>query len=191
MESKIKIELGNQVPVYKQLIHEVQNLVNSGEFRNGDFIPSMNELSSQLNISKETVKKAYSILRNMGIVEAAQGKGFYIMNNEKKRYKILLLFDKISAYKQVLFSSFSEYLGECSEVTIRLHNQDIVLFEQFIEENLDKFDYYIITAHLPLQTQIKERVIKTLKKIPNRKLILLDRHVDGLPGNFGSVFQDF
>jgi len=191
MRPKIKIDTGSQIPVYKQLIQEINNLINSGLYRNGDYIPSMNELSNQLQISKETVKKAYSILRHKGIIESAQGKGFYITNNDIKKLKILLLFDKISTYKQVLYSSFSEIISEFSEITIRLHNQDIVLFEQFIEENLNKFDYYVITPHLPLEASIQERVVKALERIPNRKLVLLDRYIEKLPGNFASVYQDF
>ena len=37
---------------------------------------------------------------------------------------------------------------------------------------------------------IQKRAIKILKKIPNQKLILLDRKIQDLPGNYGSVYQD-
>ncbi|MEL7589347.1 MAG: GntR family transcriptional regulator [Prolixibacteraceae bacterium] len=191
MKLKIKIDTGSQTPVYKQLIRSVQDLVSSGQIHEGEFIPSMNELASELEISKETVKKAYSILREKGIIESSHGKGFYVTSQSDDKIKVLLLFDKISTYKQVLFSSFASYIGDTSEITIRLHNQDIDLFEHFIDENLDHFDYYIITPHFPIRPEIQKRTIKILKKIPNRKLILLDHLIDGLPGNFGSVYQDF
>ncbi len=191
MKSKIEIDLSSQIPVYKQLIQSVQNLVDIGEYKEGDFLPSMNELSAELQISKETVKKAYSILRDKAIIESAHGKGFYVTNHGNNKIKILLLFDKISTYKQVLYSSFIAHIGNISEITIRLHNQDIALFEQFVEDNLEKYDYYLITPHLPLQPEIQERVIKTLRKIPNRKLLLLDRYIETLPGNYGCVYQDF
>ena len=191
MKSKIEVELGSQMPVYKQLIQSVQNLVDTGEYKEGDFLPSMNELSNELEISKETVKKAYSILRDKEIIESAHGKGFYVTNHGKNKIKILLLFDKISTYKQVLYSSFIEKIEDNAEITIRLHNQDIALFEHFIDENMDMYDYYIITPHFPLIAEVQKRAIKTLKKIPNRKLLLLDRYIEGLPGNFGSVYQDF
>ena len=191
MKLKISIDVNSQTPVYKQLIQTIQNMVNSGEFKEGEFIPSMNELASELDISKETVKKAYSILREKGIIESTHGKGFYVTNNNPEKIKILVLFDKISTYKQVLFSSFTSHIGANSEITIRLHNQDIDLFEHFIEENLDNFDYYIITPHFPIKADIQKKTIKILKKIPNRKLILLDHLIEDLPGNFGSVYQDF
>lgn len=191
MKPIIKIDTNAQIPVYKQLIQVIQLLVSEGTYREGDYIPSMNELAAELGISKETVKKAYAILREKGVIESAHGKGFYVTNNGQEKIKILLLFDKISTYKQVLYSSFISNIGDISEITIRLHNQDIDLFEHFIEENLDNFDYYIITPHFPLETSIQKRAIKALKKVRNRKLILLDRHISELQGNFGSAYQDF
>lgn len=191
MDLKIKIDANSQTPVYKQLIQNIEILIEQGKFGEGDFIPSMNELSKDLDISKETVKKAYSILREKGVIDSSHGKGFYVTNNENTKIKILLLFDKISTYKQVLFSSFLTTIGDNAEITIRLHNQDFELFQEFIEGNLDIFDYYIVTPHFPLQPEIQKKVLKTLKKIPNRKLILLDRNIEELPGNFGSVYQDF
>ncbi|MGM0407821.1 MAG: GntR family transcriptional regulator [Bacteroidota bacterium] len=187
----IKIDLNSQIPVYKQIIDTVQELVNTEQYEKGDFLPSMNVLSKDLQISKETVKKAYSILREKGVIDSTQGKGFYVTNNGKSKSKILLLFDKISTYKQVLYSSFTSNIGNIAEITIRLHNQDIALFEQFVEENLGEFDYYIITPHFPQQPEIQKRVLNALKKISNRKLILLDRCLDKLTGNFGAVYQDF
>lgn len=187
----IKIDLTSQIPVYKQIIDTVQELVNTEQYEKGDFLPSMNVLSKDLQISKETVKKAYSILREKGVIDSTQGKGFYITNNGKSKSKILLLFDKISTYKQVLYSSFTSNIGNIAEITIRLHNQDIALFEQFVEENLGEFDYYIITPHFPQQPEIQKRVLNALKKISNMKLILLDRCLDKLTGNFGAVYQDF
>jgi DNA-binding transcriptional regulator YhcF (GntR family) len=191
MKVNININLNSRTPLYKQLIKVVQDKVNKGEYKEGDFLPSMNELATELNISKETIKKAYSILRDMELIESSHGKGFYISNKNENKIKTLLLFDKISTYKQVLFNSFAETIGDRAGITIHLHNQDIDLFEFFVNENLGKFDYYIITPHFPLNAEIQKRVIKILKKIPNRKLILLDRYLEDLHGNFGSVYQDF
>ncbi|MCE5345577.1 MAG: GntR family transcriptional regulator [Bacteroidales bacterium] len=190
MEIKINVELNTKLPLYKQLINFVQEHVENGEFKDGDFLPSMNELSNELFISRETVKKAYSVLREMDIIDSSQGRGFYISNKDSDKIKTLLLFDKISTYKQVLYNSFANTIGDRARITIHLHNQDVDLFEFFINENLDKFDYYIITPHFPLNPDIQKRVARILKRIPNRKLILLDRYIESLPGNFGSVYQD-
>lgn len=187
---KINVEMSAKTAIYRQIVKSIQDQVNNGELKNGDFLPSMNELSNELNISKETVKKAYSVLREMEIIESSQGRGFYISNENSSKIKTLLLFDRISTYKQVLYSSFAYTIGDRARITMHLHNQDVDLFEFFVKENLDKFDYYVITPHFPLNSDIQKRVIKILKKIPNRKLILLDRYLEDRRGNFGAVYQD-
>ena len=72
-----------------------------------------------------------------------------------------------------------------------MHNQQIDLLEYYIDENLDQFDYYVVTPHFPLDESTQRRAVKALMRIPNRKLILLDRCLDSLPGNYGVVYQDF
>ncbi len=192
MSDKIKIDPESQTPVYKQIVTQVEQSVRSGEYAEGYLLPSMNELSVLLDISKETVKKAYSILRNKGFIDAKQGKGFYVAAvGATEKLNILVLFDKLSNYKQVLFNSFAEEIGTAAEVTIRLHNQNIDLLEYYIDENLDLFDYYVITPHFPLDAASQKRVLKLLTRIPNRKLIMVDRWMEELPGNYGAVYQDF
>jgi DNA-binding transcriptional regulator YhcF (GntR family) len=191
MKAKIEVDTGSKTPIYKQIVQSLQNMISIGQYHESEFIPSMNELANELNISKETVKKAYNILREKGIIESSHGKGFFVNYKSETKIKILFLFDKISTYKQVLFSSIVKDIGNISENTICLHNQDIDLFEYFINENLGHYDYYIITPHFPLKPEIQKRAVKILKKIPNRKLIILDHLIKGLSGNFGSAYQDF
>lgn len=192
MPEKIKIDQESLTPVYKQIVGQVEQLIRSGEYPEGYLLPSMNELSVLLDISKETVKKAYSILRNKGCIDAKQGKGFYVAaTGTSNKLNILLLFDKLSTYKQVLFNSFAEEIGDAAEVTIRLHNQNVDLLEYYIDENLDLFDYYVITPHFPLDAVTQKRVLKILTRIPNRKLIMVDYWMKALPGNYGAVYQDF
>lgn len=191
MKHSISIDIASKTPVYKQLINSVLELIQNGHLKEGDMLLSMNELSQSLEVSKETVKKAYTILREKGIVESAQGKGFYISGTTESKTRVLMLFDKLSTYKFVLYRSFIENTGDSVNVTIHLHEQDPELFENLLNENLDQFDYYIITPHFALDRATQNRIIRLLKRIPNRKLILLDRYIEGLTGNFGAVFQRF
>lgn len=188
--AEIKVDLSSEIPLYKQLITSITQLIQSGTLQENDFLPSMNELSATLKISKETVKKAYNLLRSQGVIDSAHGKGFYVTKSSKGPIRVLVLFDKLSPYKQVLFQSFSDHLPN-AEITIRLHNQDINLFEQFLDENLDLYDYYIVTAHFPLDREIQKTTKKAIQRIPFRKLILLDRNMEDLKGQYGVVFQDF
>lgn len=192
MSKRIIINSSSKMPVYKQLVSQVENNIKSGDYPEGFLLPSMNVLSATLDISKETVKKAYSILRNLGVVDARQGKGYYVSAHSKNsKLKILLLFDKLSTYKQILYNSFIDKIGDSAEITIRMHSQNVELFEYYLNENLDLYDYYVVTPHFPLDPASQKKVLKLLKRIPNRKLIVVDRLMSELPGNYGAVYQDF
>lgn len=188
---KIHIDHSSNIPLYKQVIQEIKAHITNKSLKEGDILPSMNQLCENLQVSKETVKKAYDILRSESYIDSAHGKGFFVKKQKKQATKILILFDKLSTYKKELFQAFSKEMPPKTEYTIRLFNQDIDLFEKFILDNLGQFDYYVITPHLPLNKTIQNRVINVLKKIPNRQLVILDRNLEDLPGNYISVYQDF
>lgn len=186
------IQKDDNTPIYKQLVEHVTDSIRSGRAAGGEMLPSMNELSEVLDISKETVKKAYTILRDKGFIEARQGKGFFVKDPEERdTVRVLLIFDKLSTYKDRLLNAMTSKIGDSAQVTIRLHNQSIDLFQYYLDECLDRFDYYVITPHFPLDDDTQRRVVKQLIRIPNRKLIMLDNWTKDLPGNYGAVYQDF
>lgn len=193
MKNLINIDATSQIPVYKQIIMQVEEGVNSGKFATGAMIPSMNELALEHGISRETAKKAYNILRDKGIITARQGKGFFISapENVPRKMRILLILDKLSNIKQVTCSAFVKTIGDTAEVNILLHSQQVEILEYYINESLDEYDYFVITPHFPLDAETQKRALKCIQRIPNRKLILLDHHPDGIRGNVGSIYQDF
>lgn len=192
MKVGIKINKKDNSPFYKQIVEHVIASIRSGKAKTGDVLPSMNELAEELGISKETVKKAYAILRDGSHVEPHQGKGFFVCNPEEKpTQRVLLIFDKLSTYKEILLNSMVSRIGDNAQITIRLHNQSLDLLKYYLDECLDRFDYYVITPHFPLDDLSQRRAVKQLKRIPNRKLIVLDHWIKGLPGNYGVVYQDF
>lgn len=187
----ISIDVHSQLPIYQKVVVAIEEMVRSGKLKEGEYLPSMNELSFQNGISMETVKKAYNILKDKGVLDAYQGKGFYVAAKDPFAPKrILLLFDKLSSYKLTLYRSFVESLYGKSDITINLYNQEIEQFERMLHEALDTYDYYIITPHFAKDIS-PIRVRKAISQIPNKKLIILDKEIAGLHGNISRVVQDF
>lgn len=188
----LNIDLESKIAVYKQLMSEITSAILDGRLKSGDIVPSMNELSEELGISKETVKRAYGLLREKGILEAQQGKGFYVADDSKKdSISVLFIFDKFSTYKQEVVHGFHQEIKDKTEETMLVFNQDLDLFEYFINENLGRFDYYIISPHFHLDEASQKRAAKILRRIPNHKLIMIDKWIPEVPGNYGAVYQDF
>lgn len=189
---KFDIDTTSKTAVYKQLINAVSDAIRDGKLKTGELVPSMNTLSDTLGISKETVKRAYGILHKNGVLDAQQGKGFYVADQTAKdTASVLFLMDKFSIYKQEIVRGFHQELKGQSEDTILLFNQDVNLFEYFINENLGKFDWYVVSPHFSLDKKTQDKARKILKRIPNHKLIMVDHLMPGMIGNFGAAYQDF
>lgn len=192
MSLKINLEIGSTSPIYKQLVEQFEDAIRSGALGPGELVPSMNEFARQLSISKETVKKTYGILRDRGLLIPCQGKGFYVAEqNDSSKFKVLVLFDKLSIYKEVIYNTLLEELGDKYDITILTHNQNLDLFAYYLDLYLDKFDYYIISPHFPLDKKSQALAIKLLSRVPNRKLIMVDHWIKELVGNYSAVYQDF
>ena len=188
----IVLEPGSKAPIYKQLVEQFEEAIRSGKLPAGEQIPSMNDFAVKMGISKETVKKTYGILREKGLLIPQQGKGFYVAEaDDRSMPRVLVLFDKLSIYKEVLYNSLVEELGEGADITILTHNQNLDLFTYYLDTCLDKFDYYVISPHFPLDEKSQALATKLISRVPNRKLIMVDHWLQSYTGNYGAVYQDF
>ncbi len=62
---------------YYRLMEDLKEKILSGEVKAGDKLPSENELSDKYQVSRQTVRKALSILENAGYIYARHGKGTF------------------------------------------------------------------------------------------------------------------
>lgn len=74
----INIEDRSGLPVYRQVMDQIQQYVVIGALESGDQLPSIRELSSQIAVNPQTIVKAYSELEHGGVVEMRRGRGAFI-----------------------------------------------------------------------------------------------------------------
>ena len=75
------IDYHSRVPIYEQIKEQVIMLINTGVFKPGDKLPSIRNLSNELNINVNTIKRAFSELEHDGITFSAQGRGVFVSEN--------------------------------------------------------------------------------------------------------------
>lgn len=78
LQSIFQIDNSRKAPKYLQIVHSVTKSLRSGKLKNGDRLLSINEMSSELQLARDTVQKAYQILEKDGILVPVRGKGYYI-----------------------------------------------------------------------------------------------------------------
>ena len=78
-----KLNLDSFMPLYYQLKEIILEKIENEELREGDMIPSENELQQIYDVSRATVRNAIQLLVNEGFMEKKKGKGTFV-----KRRKI-------------------------------------------------------------------------------------------------------
>jgi len=81
MKNYLKILKINEqviIPKYRQLADSIIVGIEEGTIQKNDILPSLHELSTALDISKNTVEKAYNSLKIKGVVNSFKGKGYFI-----------------------------------------------------------------------------------------------------------------
>ena len=75
------LDLRSGVPIYVQLVEQVQQLVADGKLKPGDQLPTVRQLASELRVNFNTVARAYRILDSAGLISTQQGRGTYILDH--------------------------------------------------------------------------------------------------------------
>src|SRR5215471_7127109 len=65
-------------PKYAQVVAEIQRRIESGDYPPGSLLPSEHQLVADFGVSRPTIVKALSSLRQDGWIETQQGKGSFV-----------------------------------------------------------------------------------------------------------------
>ena len=186
----ITIDPDSPVPKYKQIISIVTQAVKSGALKRDDQLPSINEMSESNYLARDTVEKAYNELKERGVIKSVRGKGYFVQSASSSKIRVLLLINKMSSYKKIVYYSFLKALGDSAVVDVYIHHHNALLFKEIMEESRGKYTYYVIMPHFYEETD-KIDVKQILQEIPENKLVLLDRDYPDLPGEYLAIYQDF
>ncbi len=190
--SFIRLEIvdHSSLPKYKQIVKAIIDNLEIGRIAYGQKLPSINQMSFDYYLSRDTVEKAYGELKERGIIEAVKGKGYYITDTTpESKIKVLVLFNKLSSYKKTIYNTIAHQLGERARINLVIYHCEYDLFERTLKENLQGYQYYVIMPHFIDHDHLKLK--KLLGKISPEKLIFLDHIVEGFEECHGAVFQDF
>lgn len=192
----INIDENSRIPKYKQIIDSIIHNISIGKLSMDQKIPSINRFSEEFYLSRDTVEKAYSILKKRGIISSIRGKGYYISRTKLiSKTNILFLVNKLSTYKMKIYNSFIENIGTNAHTDLHIYHCDESLFLNLINKYKSAYDYYVIMPHFKTEdlkhVSFTENVIKEINTIPQEKLIFLDNSKPGIDGHLAEIYQDF
>ena len=185
----LNINTEKRIPIYLQIVDSITDAIRRGNYKKGDRIFSINEMSNEYFLARDTVQKAYSILQNKGVITPVKGKGYYVKDiHPQVSIRVLLLFSKISNYKKQIYNAFIETLGDNAIVDIKIHHFSTKIFRDLVANNLIDYDYFVVMPHFYDEP---DHALKIIKSISSDKLIILDKNIQHSDIKCAAVFQDF
>ncbi len=185
----IKVDAYSITAKYLQIVNSVIREIQNGNFTIDDPMPSINELSIELDIARDTVERGYKHLKNLGIIHAVPRRGYFIKNNKfTPALKVFLLFNKLSAHKKTLYDSFVSCLGEHAIIDFYIYNNDFVLFKKLLSMRKEDYTNYVIIPHF---IEGVENAYEIINSLPKDKLLMLDKIVPNVTGDYAAAYENF
>ncbi len=187
----IKLDNLSSTPKYQQIYNSITQGIEDGNIEAGAQLPSIPEICSNYDIAKKTVEKAYRLLKEKEIIKAVHGKGHYVnASRVKQRRRIFLIFNKLSRHKKIIYDAFVKELGDDVAIDFYVYHNEFSLFKEMIVNPNHPVVYsnYVIIPHF-LSSAYKAREI--INELPKNKLLILDKWVKGIEGQYAAVYQNF
>jgi len=177
---KLKLSKRGQTKI-QQLANVIAEAIANGVLKEGEMLPSVNKLSALSEFSRDTVFKAYKVLKERSFIESAPTKGYFVTGGT---YRVLMLLDDFSAFKEQLYNSFRMNLLDSFTVDLLFHHYNPAVFNQLIENSLGRYSAYII------MNIDNKRIEPVLLDIEPDKLLILDMG-NPINTNMNLLIQDF
>lgn len=187
--SHILLDDHSATPKYRQLANSIIQAVQSGKIGLNEVLPSINELSFEFEISRDTAEKGYRYLKQLGLLGSVPGKGFFVKNTSvDQQLRIFLLFNKLSPHKKIIYDSIVSTLADLASIDFYIYNNDFSLFRKLISNRKDDYTHFVIIPHFQEGGENAHEIVNTIDK---KKLILLDKLIPGVTGEHAAVYENF
>lgn len=161
----MKTIFGQQTTKVKQLADLISQDISMGRYKTDSSLPSINQLSHDYEVSRDTVFKAFIDLKERGLIDSTPGKGYYVVNRQKN---ILLLLDEYSPFKDTLYNSFVGRLSSQYKVDLWFHQYNETFFNTLLRDSIGRYNKYVVMNF------DNEKFSPYLYKLDPSRLLLLD-----------------
>jgi GntR family transcriptional regulator len=118
------------VPVYRQLIDQIQGAIASGVLRAGDQLPTVRLVAVELAINPNTVLRAYRELEIRGVLDTQQGTGTFVADRphgitpEEKNRALAQLVQEFAARAGAAGLTLSQVIEELRQLQAQTSSKE-------------------------------------------------------------------
>ncbi|MFJ7978899.1 GntR family transcriptional regulator [Lysinibacillus xylanilyticus] len=116
----IHLDPSSELQLYKQLANQLIELIAKGKLKNGDTLPSVRSMASDLGINVSTVSKSYHELEEKGLIELKPKAKAIIIGGQKKELEETEVEKVENALKPIMAEAIARGL-EKDQMTSLIH----------------------------------------------------------------------
>jgi len=120
-----QIDTMSRMPIYEQVVNQLEYFVLNGILKEGEQIPSVRNLSVDLSINPNTIQKAYFELDKRGIIQSVPGRGCFVTDYAK---------DILSAKKREQLADLKILVNELALAEVR--KEEVISCIEEVYDNL-------------------------------------------------------
>ena len=83
---------------YQQLFKQIQENIQNETYAIGEFLPSEHDLMNQYQVSRDTVRKALSLLQEEGLIKKIRGQGSQVVKEETVNFPV----SSLTSYQELV-----------------------------------------------------------------------------------------
>ena len=170
---------------HEQIISGMIAAIEDGVVERGDILPSINMLSGELGYARKTIDKAYGELKDRGLIEARNRKGFFVSTEDVEQVvRVALVLYEFRPFQEMFYNVFRASVGENVQVDTFFHHNDFEVFKDIVTKVAGRYGCYVVAP------VIHEQSAKVLTQLTANRLLIIDRElISQESGRF--VIQEF
>ena len=192
MSYTLTIDAGSAKPKYQQIADALLEGIESRRLGIAEQLPSINEISAQYDVSRDTVERAYKVLKRDGHIISVRGKGYYAKEADgRAARKVLVVFNKLSDHKREIYEGLADALSEEDfELDLQIYHDDPRTFERIIDKHRNHFsDFVVIPSFVGSGVQRAREIVNAA--LAGRNVVIVSAELPGVLSDFGAVTQDY
>lgn len=186
----ISVDTALDTPKYLQVSNGLIRAIEQRRLGKGDQLPSIRQLCDQLEISFDTAKKAYAVLKKRNIVKASHGKCNVInTSGPLPSYHVFLLFNELNAQNKIIYDAIMQTLPVQAVIDLHIYNNNNSLFRHLLENKKNCYTHHIIVP--PMNNNDRETASIINECLEGKELIILDGKIEGIDVPHSCIYEDY
>lgn len=190
MSLTIHIDAASARPKYQQIADALLSGIQTKAIGVAEQLPSINEISAQYDVSRDTVERAYKLLKRDGFIKSVRGKGYFAREERASAPRVLVVLDRLCDDQREAFEGIVETLGPKAEVELHVYGGSFRSFERTLRRNRARFsDFVLATCFVGANAMRAGELVHEL--LDDRRVVYVHSEPPGPRRDCGAVTQDF